>query len=43
VLFAIIYFLFVCAMIGCSAYGYAKGNPAKLFAPIDAEGKSTSD
>lgn len=38
VLFAIIYFLFVSAMIGCSVYGYVKGSPAKLFAPIDAEG-----
>lgn len=33
------FILFIAAMAGCSIYGYAKGHPGKLLAPLDADGK----
>ena len=39
VCFYAIFILFIIAMFGCSIYGYKYGQPQKLFAPLDSDGK----
>jgi hypothetical protein len=40
ILFYIVYVLFIGAMLGAAGYGFANGDPAKLFAPLDSDGNN---
>ena len=43
ILFYLVFLIFLGGMIGASIYGYLYGQPSKLFAPIDSDGKQNSD
>lgn len=37
-LICLVFVIFFCGMFATAAYGYAKGNPAKLLTPFDSKG-----
>jgi hypothetical protein len=40
VFICLIFFVFFCGMFATAAYGYAKGDPAKLIMPFDSDGNN---